>query len=320
MLYHSRLDGSLSIGYDSHGRAQRYTDSARGQLALTLDALARQTQETGPHGQSATSWDAASQRTRLSANFQSEAAQAISASWDAGGRLQTLTSPEGASQFTHDAAGRLTGITRANGAKSSYSYNAAGHLAEIHHQGPGSQSLAKFSYTHDANGRRTAATEDIAGQSRTVSGHKKMLAEENSRMVNGWSSPETSTHIWDALMGNGGTLGDVPYPLSFILIKGPGRDDVASSIRNSSLRCGNRPVGYDCDEYPYASTFNGGNLMYELGGVSLRAVRQSDNRAQGSKLRWFYSKNDIGIRDPFINLSIPFATNFHIDKHGKAHL
>ena len=106
MLYHSRLDGSLSIGYDSHGRAQRYTDSARGQLALTLDALARQTQETGPHGQSATSWDAASQRTRLSANFQSEAAQAISASWDAGGRLQTLTSPEGASQFTHDAAGR----------------------------------------------------------------------------------------------------------------------------------------------------------------------------------------------------------------------
>lgn len=60
--------------------------------------------------------------------------------------------------------------------------------------------------------------------------------------------------------------------------------------------------------------------MYELGGVSLRAVRQSDNRAQGSKLRWFYSKNGIGIRDPFINLSIPFAPNFHIDKHGKPHL
>jgi RHS repeat-associated protein len=149
---------------------------------------------------------------------------------------------------------------------------------------------------------------------------KKCLFRKVPVMVNGWASPQTTRHIWDSLNGNGGTNGDVPYPLSFILIKGPGRDDVRPGVRNSSIRCGNRPAGYDCDEYPYASTFNGGDAMYELGAVSLRAVPSGDNRIQGAKLKSFYTKNGIGTGEPFINLAIPYGPNFYIDKNGNAHL
>jgi hypothetical protein len=156
----------------------------------------------------------------------------------------------------------------------------------------------------------------LAVQCRVTS---KCLFRKIPVMVNGWASPETTRHIWDSLQGNGGTVDDVPYPLSFILLKGPSRSDVKPSVRNGSIRCENRPLGYDCDEYPYASTYNGGNLMYELGGVSLRGVPGSDNKAQGSKLKNFYSKNGITTGRPFINLAIPYGPGFYIDKHGKAH-
>ena len=678
LIGQTRADGHLTIGHDRHGRANHYSDSQRGLLTLALDKLGRQSSETTAHGPTQTQWDAASQRTQLSAHFENHSPHTIKATWDAGGRLQSLkanTNPSGPiTRFTHDAAGRLTQIKRTNGTSSHYQYSADGHLTEIHHQSASGQTLARYRYERDAKGRLTQASEQTAGQSETIKtwqydadgkltrestqqagqsrtctyqhdrvgnrtekdcdGHKtsysynelNQLTQESSPshtihyrwdargnliekqtpqqtthyrwsadnrltevqsgntrvsygydalgrrisrtwqqgnhtretqwvldtarpyseivlertrqnggawkerayvhtpdgvglqiseseegqtrhiytdaqgstrlitdeagnvlqtldydafgneqtsgptrhrytgesfdsatglyhlrardydprtgrfismdehpgsrtipltlnkylygnadpvnhidpsgnmslgsvgaslggmanmatmslvrmeiadmfsrallspiinsvmasfmgdrhnirvaygnagmakvltsfavlcrvtkkcvfrkipvMVNGFSSPETSRHIWDALMGNGGTSDDVPYPLSFILLKGPGRDDVPSNIRNISVRCGNRPVGFDCDEYPYASTFNGGEMMYNLGGVSLRAVPRSDNRAQGAKLKWFYAKNQIGIRSPFINLAIPFAPNFYIDKHGKAH-
>ena len=148
---------------------------------------------------------------------------------------------------------------------------------------------------------------------------KRCLFRKIPVLVNGRTTPETSRHIWDALRGNGGTNYDVPYPLSFVLIRNSKRDDVKPSVRNTSVRCGNRPLSYDCDEYPYASTFNGGNAMYELGGVSLRAVPESDNRRQGNRLGTFYRRNKITTGKPFINLAIPIAPYFYIDKHGNAH-
>ncbi len=79
-------------------------------------------------------------------------------------------------------------------------------------------------------------------------------------------------------------------------------------------------MGYDCDEYPYASTLNGGTVMYNLGGVSLRGVPKSDNRSQGGKLGVFYKRNRISKGKPFINLAIPYGPGFYIDNHGKSYL
>nr|WP_314550905.1 RHS repeat-associated core domain-containing protein [uncultured Ottowia sp.] len=160
----TRPDGTLQIGYDAHGRANSWSDSQRGQVKQTLDALGRQTGETSPHGQSDTAWDAASQRLELKANFAGQGEHSLSARWDAGGRLQSLASGQGSAQFSHDAAGRLIQIKRANGASSHYSYDAAGRLAQIRHQKADGSALAQYSYQRDAKGRLTRATEETGGQ------------------------------------------------------------------------------------------------------------------------------------------------------------
>lgn len=59
--------------------------------------------------------------------------------------------------------------------------------------------------------------------------------------------------------------------------------------------------------------------MYELGGVSLRAVPKQDNRAQGGRLQGFYSRNRVTTGKPFINLAVPYGPGFYIDTNGKAH-
>ena len=160
----TRPDGTLQIGYDPHGRAASWSDSQRGLIQQTLDALDRQTSETGPHGQSAAAWDAASQRTQLIASFAGQGGHTLQTRWDAGGRLQSLASGQGSAQFSHDAAGRLSQIKRANGASSHYSYDAAGRLAQIRHQKTDGSALAQYSYQRDAKGRLTRATEETGGQ------------------------------------------------------------------------------------------------------------------------------------------------------------
>ena len=160
----TRPDGTLQIGYDPHGRAASWSDSQRGLIQQTLDALGRQTSETGPHGQSAAAWDAASQRTQLIASFAGQSEHTLQTRWDAGGRLQSLASGQGSAQFSHDAAGRLIQIKRANGASSHYSYDAAGRLAQIRHQKADGSALAQYSYQRDAKGRLTRATEETGGQ------------------------------------------------------------------------------------------------------------------------------------------------------------
>ena len=170
-------DGStLTIGHDRHGRANHYSDSQRGQLTLALDKLGRQASETTAHGQTQsqtqTQWDAASQRTQISAHFENHSPHTIKATWDAAGRLQSLkanTNPSGPiTRLTHDAAGRLTQMQRANGSTSHWRYSADGHFTEIHHQSASGQTLARYRYERDAKGRLTQASEQTAGQSETI--------------------------------------------------------------------------------------------------------------------------------------------------------
>jgi RHS repeat-associated protein len=137
-------------------------------------------------------------------------------------------------------------------------------------------------------------------------------------LVNGIQSPMTSMHIFDSLMGNGDTIDGVPRPLPFVLIRGPRR---AVSATHMAAVCGRpRPTGMQCDEYPYATTLMGGTAAYLLGQVSLRNVPGLDNGAHGNRLGRFYGGAGVGNGEVFINLSIPFAPTFYIDKHGRSHL
>lgn len=101
--------------------------------------------------------------------------------------------------------------------------------------------------------------------------------------------------------------------------------DIAANRRGS---CGHvtgpRPTGMDCDEYPFASTDQGGRNggqgrtfancavpqhnginqmtpgdMSTVGGYSVCLIDSGQNRSAGGQLSWFYAKNRIRAYDPF---------------------
>lgn len=59
--------------------------------------------------------------------------------------------------------------------------------------------------------------------------------------------------------------------------------------------------------------------MYGLGQVSLRIVPGPDNAAHGNRLGRFYSGAGVGNGSVYLNLSIPVAPTFYIDKKGRSH-
>jgi RHS repeat-associated protein len=70
-------------------------------------------------------------------------------------------------------------------------------------------------------------------------------------------------------------------------------DDACGSVP------GPRPAGMQCDEYPFASTLQGG------AGASMMYVDAGDNSRQGSDLRTCYSRENIGIGDWFAAVVVP---------------
>ena len=137
--------------------------------------------------------------------------------------------------------------------------------------------------------------------------------------VNGVQTPFTSEHIFESLMGlSSGTNDGITRPLPFLLVKRSDRSDVKPSIRSSSTPCVNSKLNYECDEYPFASSWAGGQMNYDAGNVSLKSVPGRDNGGQGSRLRWFYDKTRANVRNntPYLNLALPELPGFWIDRSG----
>ena len=124
-------------------------------------------------------------------------------------------------------------------------------------------------------------------------------------------------HIWASLHGFGNTLSGAGYTSSF-LIRGAGHK---SGWYNKYYPC-NRGVKGDklsCDEYPFASTLNGGHANYLNDSVSLQLLPQHESNRQGELLGKFYSRANISVGKPFISVANPLVPSYFIDKHGAKH-
>lgn len=134
--------------------------------------------------------------------------------------------------------------------------------------------------------------------------------------------PATSTHIAEALAGEAETRFGAGRALPFVLSRVPPQprgwlDKVGKCPRP-------RPAGLWCDEYPYASSLQGGAANYYAGGVSVQLVPAWEQRIQAGVLKRFYSgaKVDAGGITPtsqFLNVVSPLPT-FFIDRKGRKHL
>jgi hypothetical protein len=151
--------------------------------------------------------------------------------------------------------------------------------------------------------------------------------------------PETTRHQFDALTFSGNTF-DNPTgatgqsnfigPVLIRTARYPGR------WYNSYPPCQGRSPGDGkiCDEYPYATTLQGGRDNYLKGNVSIRLVPayeqslRSGQDGQGGRLGTFYREAPVNrVEDPgggkdsiFVNLAFPFlGFSFWLDRQGLPH-
>ena len=154
-----------------------------------------------------------------------------------------------------------------------------------------------FAAANDAVYGATAAGISTWARNSAVLGLALSLQSSSSKKDNlglppilytGWSDlPHTGQHISSALAGLGQTIDGSPHaPMPFFLNRSA---RIRGQWYNQYSPCNTARGGNTCDEYPFASTFQGGPLSYALGGVSLAVVPRSETLPQAHLLARFYS-------------------------------
>lgn len=128
--------------------------------------------------------------------------------------------------------------------------------------------------------------------------------------------PQHALHIAEAQVGFGSNY----FPISPALNRVPAwsRDwlDYTSECENRN--------GFVCDEYPFASSRQGGLLNYLGFGVSLRLLNPSESWRTGFFIKDFYndatiSADGLSPWSRFVALGIPGARSFYTDRKGNPH-
>jgi hypothetical protein len=146
-------------------------------------------------------------------------------------------------------------------------------------------------------------------------------------LVYGWDIPQTTAHVGKALLQSGYTKNNpdgflfqsqyITNVLSYI-----GEDGHNRNWYKKLPVYKNRRSGEWLDEYPYASTEQGGEANYNNNKVSLRAVPDWEQRRQGGILSSFYDKGLIsegGASDPmswFVNFAGFGSVTHMYDRSG----
>jgi hypothetical protein len=106
-------------------------------------------------------------------------------------------------------------------------------------------------------------------------------------MISYQQMPNIAMHVYQAMQSG------KPWKLTYI-----GADNDYLNDRNRSDACkympSPRPTGYECDEYPFASTYQGGT------GSSAVLVPAHENHVQGGQLSTFYRSNNLRNGNQFL--------------------
>jgi RHS repeat-associated protein len=150
--------------YDALGRRTGLTDGT-GTTSVTHDALGRITGITAPDtGSIGYAYNARGQRTGLTYPD----GTAIAYSYHADGQMhQVLQGGTPLATYAYDSAGRRDTLTRANGTVTSYAYDNADRLTDLQ-TSVGLTTTSRFQYSLDRMGQRTAVTETLTTQTRTI--------------------------------------------------------------------------------------------------------------------------------------------------------
>ncbi|MHC5595393.1 MAG: putative Ig domain-containing protein [Nostoc sp.] len=149
-------NSSVAYSYDTKGNLTSVTD-ATGTITMQYDAANQLTNISYPTGRSLQyTYNVDGQRTKLV----SQDGYTVNYSYDAVGRLKTLTDATGQSiiSYDYDSAGRLTKETNGNGTYTSYEYDQQSQLTRLINYKADNTVNSRFEYTYDNLGLRTSMT------------------------------------------------------------------------------------------------------------------------------------------------------------------
>ena len=132
--------------------------------------------------------------------------------------------------------------------------------------------------------------------------------------------PGHANHILDAQTGRGSNN----KPITFALNRTPPwpRGWLASTVECNSAARIDVGGGVDCDEYPFATSRQGGQYNSVLyNGVSLRLLESEESRRTGGFITTFYIKagitaDGLSRKSRFLVLGIPGIDSFYTDRKG----
>ncbi|WP_051039833.1 RHS repeat-associated core domain-containing protein [Synechococcus sp. PCC 7336] len=158
LLTRKEFEDGSTVAYTYTDTLQLSTidDSRYGLVQYEFDERERLTAQTNPDGlQIAYTYDDAGNRTSLSAPSGN-----TSYAYDALNRLVTVTNPNlGATVYTYDEVSNLVRTDLANGTVETRNYDQLNRLTSLQHENAEGDILARYGYTLDAVGNRTAVTE-----------------------------------------------------------------------------------------------------------------------------------------------------------------
>lgn len=231
-------------------RTAAYIPGGGPSYAMTWDALGRQTSETGPLGTMASQYDLAGRRTRLTwpdafhVTYERDLDGAMTAIRQGGSSLIT--------GYSYDDLGRRTGVTRGNGATTSYGYDPASRLATLAHDLTGSGSDVAFGFGY------TPASQ-ITARSISNAAYVYQPAQDATAYVNNGLNQATSagglTLVWNA---QGNLTSDGVRPFTY---------DAANRLTGTT----GSALTYDPLDRLYQMTGTGGG-RFQYDGAQVAAV------------------------------------------------
>ncbi len=104
-------------------------------------------------------------------------------------------------EYTYDEIGARSYVRRWNGVETEYGYDALDRLVSLEHRSPNGTSIASFSYSYQADGRRSSAIEDTPAGTSVVRYSYDALGRLLSETRTGETHPFSAGYAYD-LNGN----------------------------------------------------------------------------------------------------------------------
>ncbi len=194
---------TLDYSYDALNRLTQISESGQMVASYTYDALSRVTRRDLKNGAYSTySYDSASQLLELiNSKSTAEVISSFAYTYDNRGNRVTMTTPQGATQYTYDAISQLIGVTQPNSSATSYGLDAAGNRTSVTDTsgttGYTTNDLNQYTevggdtYAYDANGNMTSKT--------TSAGITTYSYDFENRLIQVTTPSETVSYAYDAM-------------------------------------------------------------------------------------------------------------------------